>query len=92
MVFGWAGQILKLDLSNMVASTVPTQSYTKHFIGGRGISVKMLYDEVKPKVSMFDPENKICFAPGRSGWRICRARVSWGWGNIVAHQHPRGIY
>ncbi|MFC1950438.1 aldehyde ferredoxin oxidoreductase family protein [Chloroflexota bacterium] len=64
MVFGWAGQILKLDLSNMVASTVPTQSYTKHFIGGRGISVKMLYDEVKPKVSMFDPENKICFAPG----------------------------
>jgi len=64
MSFGWTGQILRVDLSNRVASTEPTEPYTRLFIGGRGISVKMLYDEVDPDISMFDPANKVFFAPG----------------------------
>ncbi len=64
MSFGWAGQILRVDLSNNKTSTEPTEPYTRSFIGGRGISAKMLYDEVDPKVSMFDPANKLFFGPG----------------------------
>jgi len=64
MSFGWAGQILRLDLSNRTASTMPTEPYTQLFIGGRGISAKILYDEVDLEISPFDPENKIFFAPG----------------------------
>ena len=64
MSFGWAGQILRIDLSNRITSTVPTETYTKLFIGGRGISVKILYDEFNPELSMFDPENRISFGPG----------------------------
>ncbi len=31
---------------------------------GRGISVKMLYDEVDSKLLPFDPANKLFFGPG----------------------------
>ena len=64
MSFGWAGEILRIDLSNRKSSTEPVEPYTRSFIGGRGISVKMLYDEVDPKLSPFDPANKLFFGPG----------------------------
>ena len=63
-MFGWAGQILRVDLSNQVASKEPTEPYTRRFIGGRGIAGKIVYDEVDTTVSPFDPANKIFFCPG----------------------------
>jgi aldehyde:ferredoxin oxidoreductase len=64
MSFGWTGNILKIDLSNRKTSTVPTETYARSFIGGRGISVKMMYDQVDPKLSVFDPGNDLFFGPG----------------------------
>jgi aldehyde:ferredoxin oxidoreductase len=64
MSFGWGGQILRVDLSNGRISKEPVESYTRYFIGGRGISMKMLFDEVDPKWSPYDPANKIFFCPG----------------------------
>jgi len=64
MSFGWAGQILRVDLSNRESSTEPVEPYIRSFIGGRGISVKILYDEVDPQLSPFDPANKLFFGPG----------------------------
>ena len=64
MSFGWAGKILRVDLSNRESSTEPVEPYTRSFVGGRGISVKMLFDEVDPQLSPFDPENKLFFGPG----------------------------
>ncbi len=64
MSFGWAGQILKVDLSNRESSTEPVEPYTRSFIGGRGISVKRLYDEIDAQISPFDPANKLFFGPG----------------------------
>ena len=64
MSYGWAGQILRVDLSNGESSTEPVEPYTPSFLGGRGISVKILYDEVNPQLSSHDPENKLFFGPG----------------------------
>ena len=64
MSFGWTGNILKIDLSNRKTSTVPTETYARSFIGGRGISVKMMYDQIDPKISIFDPGNDLFFGPG----------------------------
>lgn len=62
--YGWTGNILRVDLSNRKNYIEPTAPYTGSFIGGRGISVKMLYDELDPKVTSFHPGNKIFFGPG----------------------------
>jgi aldehyde:ferredoxin oxidoreductase len=60
---GWSGRILRVDLSQQAFSTEPTASY-EPFIGGRGISTKILYDEVLPTVVPYDPENRLIFGPG----------------------------
>lgn len=60
---GWSGRILRVDLSGRTYSTEPTAPYTS-FVGGRGISTKILFDEVGPDVKPFDPENRLIFGPG----------------------------
>ncbi|MFC1907992.1 aldehyde ferredoxin oxidoreductase family protein [Chloroflexota bacterium] len=64
MSFGWLGQILRVDLSKKESITEDTEPYTRSFIGGRGINVKVVYDEVGSKVLPYDPENRLCFGPG----------------------------
>lgn len=64
MSYGWSGQILRIDLSEEKTTTEDIMPYTKSFIGGRGINVKKIYDEVGPGVSPFDPANKLCLGPG----------------------------
>ncbi|MFC1950415.1 aldehyde ferredoxin oxidoreductase family protein [Chloroflexota bacterium] len=67
MSFGWSGQILRVDLSKRESVTEDTEPYTRSFIGGRGINVKIVYDEVDPEVLPYDPENRLCFGPGVLG-------------------------
>ena len=64
MSFGWAGKILRIDLSDRKSWTEPVEPYTRSFVGGRGISAKILYDELDPKLSRFDPESRLSFGPG----------------------------
>ncbi|MFC1950124.1 aldehyde ferredoxin oxidoreductase family protein [Chloroflexota bacterium] len=64
MSFGWTGQILRVDLSKKESTIEDTEPYTRSFIGGKGINVKVIYDEVGPKVLPYDPENRLCFGPG----------------------------
>jgi len=62
--FGYAGKMLKVDLSSARVSDVPTSDYTDRFIGGRGIAAKIYWDEVPPEAKAFDPENRIMFMTG----------------------------
>jgi aldehyde:ferredoxin oxidoreductase len=64
MPFGWTGQILRIDLSSGKWWTENTEAYTRLFIGGKGINVKVLYDEIGPTVGPFDPANRVCLGPG----------------------------
>ena len=64
MSFGRTGNILIVDLSNKKPTTIPTEPYASSFIGGRGFSVKMMYDQVDPKCSPYDPGNDLFFGPG----------------------------
>jgi aldehyde:ferredoxin oxidoreductase len=62
--FGYAGKILKVDLSSSSMSDVPTSDYADRFIGGRGIAAKIYWDEVPPKTKALDPENLLMFMTG----------------------------
>ncbi|MFO8011035.1 MAG: aldehyde ferredoxin oxidoreductase N-terminal domain-containing protein [Dehalococcoidia bacterium] len=78
--FGYAGQILKIDLSSGMVEAVPTESYTGLFLGGRGIGAKVCWDEIPPETGAFDAENRLVFATGPmagvpviggSRWEVC---------------------
>jgi aldehyde:ferredoxin oxidoreductase len=64
MPYGWTGKILRVDLSEARSWTEDTEPYTRLFIGGKGINIKIMFDEVGSQVNPFDPENRICFGPG----------------------------
>jgi len=78
--FGYAGKILRLDLSSGSVTTVPTIEYASNFLGGRGMAAKVYWDEVPPQASAFDAENRLIFATGPlaglpvlggSRWQVC---------------------
>lgn len=79
--YGYAGKILRVDLSSGNVTRTPTMNYADRFIGGRGIGLKIYWDEVPPEVKAFDPENRLMFltgpmagiSPGVAGtrWIVC---------------------
>jgi aldehyde:ferredoxin oxidoreductase len=62
---GWTGKLLRVDLTHQRTSveTIDSQT-TRDFIGGRGVAMKYLYEEVDPRVDPLSPENKLIFATG----------------------------
>lgn len=63
--FGYAGRILRIDLTKNRVRTIPTEKgLIKGFVGGRGFNSKTLYEEVPEGVDPLSPENKLMFATG----------------------------
>jgi len=60
---GYAGRILRVDLTSGRTSTVLTSDYDS-FVGGRGLAAKVHWDEVSPQVGALDPENRLTFFTG----------------------------
>ena len=78
--YGYAGKILRVDLSSGTINHTPSADYADRFLGGRGIAAKIYWDEVPADVSAFDPENRLIFATGPlagfsglsgSRWQVC---------------------
>ena len=76
---GYAGNILRINLSTGEIGTVPTEPYAEQFVGGRGIALKIHWDEVPAGIDAFDPENRlvfmtgpVCGVPGLAGsrWQV----------------------
>ena len=61
---GWAGKVLRVDLSTGRISTEDTVEKYKDFLGGTGIGYKVIWDEVPTGTKPFDPANKIVFGVG----------------------------
>ena len=79
--YGYAGEILKIDLSDGNIARLPAAPYTDRFLGGRGMAAKIYWDMVPVQTGAFDPENCLIYATGPatgftglSGgcrWQIC---------------------
>jgi aldehyde:ferredoxin oxidoreductase len=78
--YGYAGQILKVDLSNGKSTRLPSKDYTDKYIGGHGIAARLYWEMVPPETKAADPAN--CFIaasgpvagfPGFAGsrWKLC---------------------
>ena len=47
-MFGWVGKILKVDLTDGKISIESTEPYIEDYLGGRGIGVRLVYDNYVP--------------------------------------------
>jgi aldehyde:ferredoxin oxidoreductase len=63
--YGWAGQILDIDLSRRKVEKRPLDEKTAlSFLGGRGLNGWVLYNEVKPGIDPLGEENLLIFGVG----------------------------
>jgi aldehyde:ferredoxin oxidoreductase len=62
---GWTGKLLRVDLTAGKSSVeeIP-QEWLHDYIGGRGLGVRYLYEEMDPAVDPVSPENKLIFVTG----------------------------
>jgi aldehyde:ferredoxin oxidoreductase len=62
---GYVGKFLRVNLSSgsIKDEKIPEESL-RDFIGGRGLGVKILYDELKPGIDPLSPDNKIVILTG----------------------------
>ncbi len=78
--FGYAGEILKVDLSGGSITRLPTSPYAERFLGGRGIAAKLYWDMVPPSTRAYDPANCLVYITGPVAgftrlagcrWQVC---------------------
>jgi aldehyde:ferredoxin oxidoreductase len=62
--FGYAGKILRVDLSSQSITYTPTEVYSDKYLGGRGIATRIFWEEVTPDVKALDPENRLLIFNG----------------------------
>ena len=61
---GWAGKVLRVDLSTGRTWTEDTIERYKDYLGGTGVGYKVMWDEVPEGTKPYDPNNRITFAVG----------------------------
>ena len=62
--YGYAGKILRVDLTTSSFHVEETADYVPKFLGGMGINQWILFRELRPWVTPFEPANMICFGAG----------------------------
>lgn len=64
-MYGWQKKILRIDLSRQTASfePVPDEVY-RDFLGGRGLAIKLLFDETTKDTDPMGPDNPLIFSVG----------------------------
>jgi aldehyde:ferredoxin oxidoreductase len=55
--YGYAGQILKVNLSNNRVSKLATDAYAGRFLGGKGIASRLYWEMVPHFTGAFNPDN-----------------------------------
>ena len=62
---GWSGNLLNVDLDRKQITVSPLNvEDARHFIGGRGLNIRRLFEMETPRINPFDPSNLLCLAPG----------------------------
>ncbi|KYH31487.1 aldehyde ferredoxin oxidoreductase family protein [Neomoorella mulderi] len=65
MIYGYAGSLLRVNLSEKVISSFELSKDLAHeWIGGTGLGVKILFDEVAPTVKWDSSGNKVIMSAG----------------------------
>ncbi len=86
--YGWTGRILRVDLSAGEVSTTDTMRYVPAFIGGLGVAARIAWEELRPGVGPFDPENMLFIMVGPLTGTLASGAGRVEVLGIAPQQHP----
>jgi aldehyde:ferredoxin oxidoreductase len=78
--YGYAGNVLKIDVSDGKIEKQPSKRYTDKYVGGHGLAASLYWEMVPPEANTTDPDNYfICASGPVTGftgfagfrWKIC---------------------
>jgi aldehyde:ferredoxin oxidoreductase len=62
---GYMNNVLRIDLTNRSWKTEPlNMEWARKYIGGKGLGIKYLYEEMAPNTDPFSPDNKLILMTG----------------------------
>lgn len=61
---GWAGIIAHVDLTQRSVQTIATARYSRDYIGGLGMSLRLYRDMARPETDAFHPDSPLLFMTG----------------------------
>ncbi|TES89083.1 MAG: aldehyde ferredoxin oxidoreductase [Dehalococcoidia bacterium] len=62
---GYMGQLLRVNLSNRgISKEDLRKDWARDFVGGVGLTARILYEEIPPKIDPLGPENKLVMMTG----------------------------
>lgn len=62
--YGYAGKVLKVDLTSRQITEILSDQYLPKYFGGRGLAARLYWDEITPEVGALDPDNALIFTTG----------------------------
>ena len=75
---GGYSKVLRINLTNKTAKAEPIrEEWLVDFVGGRGLGVRYLWDEIKPGTEPLGPENKIIFGVGPLAATLAQSMSRW---------------
>ena len=64
-MYGWRGVVLRVNLTNGEIRKEPLDEKSKHeYVGGRGLNIRLLFDEIRAGIDPLGPDNKLFFSVG----------------------------
>jgi aldehyde:ferredoxin oxidoreductase len=98
IAFGYAGKILRIDLSKESCTTtpLPDEKILRQYVGGIGLGMHLLLNEVDSGVAATDPEAPLMFmtgpltgtsAPSSSNLAIVSLNANTPYAVATAHSH-----
>jgi aldehyde:ferredoxin oxidoreductase len=64
-MYGWNGKLLRVDLTNQAVSVEDIDPQdARDFVGGRGLAIRYLYEEMNPRAIPLSAGNMLIFATG----------------------------
>jgi aldehyde:ferredoxin oxidoreductase len=61
-MMGYQNKVLRINLTDQTHAVEPlNMEWAKKYIGGKGLGIKYLYEELLPNTDPFSPENKLIF-------------------------------
>ncbi len=64
-MFGYQNKVLRIDLTKKGTKMEPlNMEWAEKYIGGKGLAIKYLYEELKPGIDPLSPDNKLLLMTG----------------------------
>ncbi len=64
-MYSYGGRVLRVNLTEGTSHAHPTEEHlTRAFLGGRGLNVKRLWDQLPARTNGLSPENILIFGVG----------------------------